>query len=372
MTPIPPDAAAGLRRFVILFEPEAACRERLVTRGVPAEVAAEIAFYLAQATDFAALAEPVAAAFAASGIEAVALPLDARAAWLPLLTGPDRQRTLVWCLTDGFAWYRGSFVSSLAALLDVPQFGSPPAAQHLCQEKFRCLALASALGVRTPPTVLAENGEPLSPLSVLPAAGPLFVKPATLGAKLGIEGDSRAASLEEALALTRRIHARYGDRALIQAYLPGRDVRVSFMDLGDPAEPLGLHAIATGAARGFPTLADSLRMTTLKAAGTAGSLSLSVQDLRHDPALAPAVAKLEQAVRRIARAVPLRDYFSFDFRLGEDGEPWFLEFEVCPAVTIYDFLTYLRDAHGTDLPGALARAAPLAHVRRVVSDGASP
>ena len=60
----------------------------------------------------------------------------------------------------------------------------------------------------------------------------------------------------------------------------------------------------------------------------------------------------------------LRDYLSMDFRLGEDGTPWFLELEVCPAVTIYDFLTYLRDAHGTDLVGALVRAAPLAHARR--------
>ena len=98
------------------------------------------------------------AAFAAIGVEVVCLPLDPPEAWLTLLTGPDRRHTLVWCLTDGFAWYRGSFVSSVAALLDVPQFGSPPAAQHLCQDKFRCLALAQALGVRTPPTVLVEDG----------------------------------------------------------------------------------------------------------------------------------------------------------------------------------------------------------------------
>ena len=44
-----------------------------------------------------------------------------------MLTGCDRRQTLAWCLTDGFAWYRGSFVSSMTALLDVAQFGSPPA-----------------------------------------------------------------------------------------------------------------------------------------------------------------------------------------------------------------------------------------------------
>jgi D-alanine-D-alanine ligase len=351
-----------LRRFVVLSEPEAACRARLTARGMPAEAAEEVAFYLAQATDFAAMADHVAAAFAPSGVEVACRPLDPPEAWLPLLTGPDRRHTLVWCLTDGFAWYRGSFVSSLAALLDVPQFGSPPAAQHLCQDKFRCLAAAQALGVRAPATVLVENGEPLGPVGVLPAGAPLFVKPNTLGAKLGIERDSRAATLDEALALTRRIHARYGDRALVQGYIPGRDVRVSCMDLGGPEPPpLGIYEVETGAGTGFPTLADSRRLTTLKAASSADGLAL--RDLRGDPA----AARLERAVRRIARALGLRDYFSFDFRLDEAGEPWFLEFEVCPAVTIYDFLAYLRDAHGTGLADALARAAPLAHGRRAAA-----
>jgi D-alanine-D-alanine ligase len=355
-----------LRRFVVLFETEAACRARLTARGMPAETAAEVAFYLAQATDFAALAQPVADAFAAMRVEVACLPLDPPSAWLPLLTGPDRRRTLVWCLTDGFAWYRGSFVSSVAALLDVPQFGSPPAAQHLCQDKFRCVALAQALGVRTPATVLVEDGRPLGPPRVLPKGPPLFVKPNTLGGKLGIERDSRAADFDEALALARRIHARYGDRALVQGYVPGRDVRVSCMDLGGPGPPpLGIHEVATGAATDFPTLADSRRLTALKEAGDANGIALSLRDLRGNPA----AGRIEEAARRVARAVGLRDYFSLDFRLDDTGEPWFLEFEVCPAVTIYDFLTYLRETHGTDLPGALARAAPLAHARRVAALG---
>ena len=154
-------------------------------------------------------------------------PLDPPEEWLPLLTGPERRHTLLWSLTDGFARYRGSFVASLAGLLDVPLFGSTPAAYHLCQDKFRCGGLAAALGIRTPPTALVENGAPLSPLSALPTNGPLFVKPNMLGGKLGIEADSLAPDLAAALEVSRRIWERYGDRAVIQAYLPGRDVRVS-------------------------------------------------------------------------------------------------------------------------------------------------
>lgn len=360
MHDVPSDTKLQLRHLAILFETEAACRARLEARGIASPVAAEIAFYLAQATDFAALVEPITSRFAPLGIEVACLPLDPPEAWLSLLGGLERQRTMVWCLTDGFAWYRGSFVSSLAALLDVPQFGSPPATQHLCQDKFRCLALAQALGVPTPATVLVENGEPLTPVDVLPAGTPLFVKPNTLGAKLGIEHDSRAATFAEALAVSRRIHARYGDRALIQSWIPGRDVRVSCMDLGGPGSVMGSYEIRTDAAAGFPTLADSRRMTSLKAAGSTTGLDLRVHRLEEAVA-----GPVERAARHIARAAGLRDYFSFDFRLDAEGRPWFLEFEVCPAVTIYDFLTYLRDVHATDLPGALTRAVPLAFARRL-------
>ena len=219
-------------------------------------MADEIAFYLAQATDFVAVVEPLRACLGAENVELHVAELDDRQAWLPLLTGPECLGTLVWCLTDGFAWYRGSFVSSLAALFDVPQFGSPPSAQHLCQDKLRCLALAQATGLSTPPTVLVEDGEPLSPIEVLADAAELFVKPNTLGAKLGIDGDARVSTLDEGLAASRRIWRRYGDRALLQAYVPGRDVRVSFMDLGSERPPLGIYTVRTSE-RGFSTLEDS-------------------------------------------------------------------------------------------------------------------
>lgn len=344
-----------LRRLLVVLEPEAACRERMLARGYPPGVADEIAFYLAQAGDFAAVVEPLRTRLERDGVELVVAAIDDRDRWLGPMTGPDCDGTLVWCLTDGFAWYRGSLVTSVATLLDLPLLGSPPAAQHMCQDKLRCLALAAAIGIRTPPTVLAENGEALSPVEVLPP-GDLFVKPNTLGAKLGIGGDARVPDLAEALAASRRIWQRYRDRALIQPYLPGRDVRVSFMDVGDEARPLGIQAVRV-AGRGFPTLDDSRRITAMR---EADGCSLQLESL----AQTAAGQRIETAARSLARVAGLRDYWSMDFRLGDDGTPWFLELEVCPAVTIYDFLTYLREAHGLDLPEAVARAAMAAWRRR--------
>jgi D-alanine-D-alanine ligase len=349
-----------LRRLLVLHEPEAAARDRLTAQGADPDIAAEIAFYLAQGTDFAAMIPEIRAALNAAAIELTWAALDDLDRWLPLaLVGPDSS-TLLWSLTDGFAWYRGSHATSLAALLGVPQFGSPPAAQHLCQDKFGCGAIARGLGLNVPPTALAENGQALSPLDALPPTGPYFVKPNTLGAKLGIEADSRAATLPQAIAVTRRLWQRYGDRTVIQPYIPGQDVRVSFMDLGRVPSPLGLQVIRTSSDTGFPTLANSLRMTRLAAAGTVDGLSIQIE-----PLLGPAAATIEAAARHLAHALNLRDYWSMDFRLDPDGRPWFLEFETCPAVTIYDFRTYLRTAYALDLPQALAVTAPLAHARRL-------
>ena len=93
---------------------------------------------------------------------------------------------------------------------------------------------------------------------------------------------------------------------------------------------------------------------------TADGQSLIVESL----AGTPAGQRIETAARHLARVAGLRHYWSMDFRLGEDGTPWFLELEVCPAVTIYDFLTYLREAHGVGLPEAITRAALAAGQRR--------
>ena len=100
---------------------------------------------------------------------------------------PRRAETIVWALTDGVRFYRGSSVPALARLEGFARFGSPSTAAHLAQDKFASLALASAAGLAVPPTLLMEGESEIAALGRWPgAAGPLFVKPNTLGAKIGI------------------------------------------------------------------------------------------------------------------------------------------------------------------------------------------
>ena len=257
-----------LSTVVIAFESEEAARRRLEAFGYAADVAAEIAVYLAQSTDLPLFSGDIAGALGEDGLEAKFVPLDELPARLRDLA-PRREETIVWALTDGMRFYRGSAVPALARLEGFARFGSPATAAHLAQDKFASLALASAAGLAVPPTRLMEGDKEIASLGSQPKAGPLFVKPNTLGAKIGIFADSLCASEEDAFDRARRIWDRYRDRALIQPFVEGDDVRASFIDCGGAfADQIGVERIArnpaseTGGA--FLTMKDNETLSGAK------------------------------------------------------------------------------------------------------------
>jgi D-alanine-D-alanine ligase-like ATP-grasp enzyme len=371
---------ARLDRAIIVYETEAACRDRLSAGGFPPDIAEEIACYLAQATDIEAFAPEIATALAAEGIEAVFVTLDDLLDRLPALA-ERRSSSIVWCQTDGIAYYRGSTVPALARLAGFRSYGSPPQAQHLCQDKFKCGALAATIGIRTPPTALLDGNRIIVGGQLFERSGPFFVKPNTLGAKIGIFADSLCRDSDAARSAARRLAERYRDRALVQPYIAGDDIRVSFIDLGGPmASSLGIARLSkdpkseTGGA--FMTMRDNASLSGSRDTdGTRGAFGdrqevafvPKLTDLRREPASNPATARtvrtIEEATVRLADLFGLSGVFSVDFRVAPNGEAHFLEFETCPAVTIYDFQTYLRDVHGLALGPALARSMRLAFER---------
>ena len=212
------------------------------------------------------------------------------------------------------------------------------------------------------------------------SAGPLFVKPNTLGAKIGIFADSLCRDGLEAKDRARRILERYRDRALIQPFVEGDDVRVSFIDLGGEfADQLGVERIVkdpgSETSGAFLTMKDNETLSGARdTAGGRGGFGLGhaaaftprMVDLRDERSARSrrVVERIVELSARLARLVGLRDLFSIDFRIRTDGEPVFFEFEVSPGVTIYDFQNYLRQRRGVSLGEALARALEIAHARR--------
>ncbi len=378
-------ALAALSTVVIAFETEAEAKARLEAFGYAPEIAGEIAVYLAQSTDLPQFAGEIAEALGAEAIEARFVPLGELPSRLSELA-PRRDATMVWALTDGVRFYRGSAVPALARLEGFARFGSPARAAHLCQDKFASLALASAAGLAVPPTRLMEGEQEVAALGDWPAtAAPLFVKPNTLGAKIGIFADSLCQTRGEAVDRAKRIWSRYRDRALIQPFVEGDDARVSFIDLGgDLASQLGVERVVKDPAsetRGaFLTMKDNETLSGARdTKGARGGFGRDrraafvprMQDLRGDTdeRSREAVRRILEASTKLQRLLGLSDCFSIDFRIDAAGRPVFLEFEICPAVTIYDFQNYLT-RRGVTLGVALAKAMRLAFARRTAMEEA--
>jgi D-alanine-D-alanine ligase-like ATP-grasp enzyme len=342
-----------LPRLILIHEPERACIARLQAGGMAAEHAVEIASYLGQSTDLARRFAEVEAACAARGLRFLPVELDQAA---PVLASADPGCDVVWTLTDGIAYFRGGAAPALARLYGLPTIGSDDTLFALCQDKFRSGAVLAALGLPVPPAGLARGGAWIVPPP--PAPQGWFVKPNRLGAKIGIWSGSHCTDPAAALDLSRRIQAAYGDDAIVQAYVPGRNARASFLDLGGRGDAGDLGLSFVDSSGDFQTMADSIALY-----GEAGAAHRAAGTYR-EPGLVPVAAfqpRADARVRALAAALMqglgLRDVFSIDLRIEPDDTVHLIEFEICPGLPCFDFEGYCRDHWSMTLAEAMASMA---------------
>lgn len=342
-----------MANLLLVYEPEAACRERLVLDGFDPNRALEISSYLAQSTDLALEFDDIEAACRERGIGFRPVELDELADALPSL---DPATTVIWTLTDGIAYFRGGAAPVLARLGGFRTIGADDSLFALCQDKFRAGAVLRALGLPCPPGGLARNGRwMVQPPDSLDG---WFVKPNRLGAKIGIWEDSYCRNLDHALKLSRRVYDAYRDDVIVQPYVAGRNARASFLAVTPAAgmEALGIFFVDSGG--DFQTMADSLALygETGKAAKRSGAYQ--------EPNLIPvsssqptADRKIRNIAARLMERLGLHDVFSIDLRVEEDDTVHLIEFEVCPGLPCFDFRAYCRSQWGLSLAEAVAATA---------------
>ena len=272
------------------------------------------------------------------------------------LSRRSADNTRVWTLTDGIAYFRGGASPALARLNGLTVLGADDSLFALCQDKFRSGAVLSALGLPVPPAGLARDGDWL----VRPPSSTAgwFVKPNRLGAKIGIWPDSRCHDLDQALALSRRVHAAYRDAVVVQPYVPGRNVRASFLAVSPDAGPEALGIFFVDSGGDFQTMDDSMALY-----GETGAAAVAEGRYAEPELVAVGDSQPEAAahIRAIAatlmRALDLRDVFSMDFRVEEDDNVHLIEFEICPGLPCFDFRSYCRSQWGMTLAEAMAQTA---------------
>ncbi|MEV4640225.1 D-alanine--D-alanine ligase [Actinoplanes sp. NPDC049548] len=228
---------------------------------------------------------------------------------------------------------------SLRGVLDlcgVPYVGCTAAASRLAWDKPSAKSMLRENGIRTPDWVALPHDRfsELGAVAVLDRIAdrlglPLMVKPAQGGSGLGAGVVPEAAALPAAMVSC----FAYDSTALVERYVPGMDVAVSVIDLGEG--PVPLPAVEIVPSNGVYDYA---------ARYTAGLTTW------HTPArLTPPVAESVAATALAAHeALGLRDLSRVDLIVDADGVPHVLEVNVSPGMTETSLLPLAVQAAGLD------------------------
>ncbi len=243
---------------------------------------------------------------------------------------------------------------SLRGVLDlcgVPYVGADARAARLAWDKPSAKTVLREHGIPTPDWVALPH-ERFSELGAEAVLGrivdrlgmPLMVKPAQGGSGLGAAVVRERAGLPAAMVGC----FAYDSTALIERFVPGVDVAVSVLDLGDG--PRALPAVE---------IVPNSGVYDYAARYTPGMTTW------HTPArLESALADRVAAVALDAhRALGLRDLSRVDLIVDEAGEPHVLEVTVAPGMTETSLLPMAVRAAGLDLGEVFARLVTLAAER---------
>ena len=216
---------------------------------------------------------------------------------------------LVFSIAEGLKGRsREAQVPALCELFDQPYLFSDPLTMTACLDKAVAKRLVRDAGVKTSNFAVAERADAVADWTEFPA----FVKPLAEGTGKGCEAASLVHIKAELQDAVTRVIGRYGQSALIERYLPGREFTVGIVGNGQDARVLGVCAIL------------------LKPNAEANVYSLHNKELCEElVTYAPAddgEARLagERALAAYG-ALECRDAARIDFRSDEKGEPYFLE-----------------------------------------------
>ncbi len=207
--------------------------------------------------------------------------------------------------------------------------GSGSWCQLLALDKWQSKCALRAAGVAVPKGVVAPPGR-ITPRT-LAMTPPVIVKPLCADASEGIDEASVIidADPDALCACIRQIHDRFGQPALVERYVDGREFNVSVVERDGVLRALPLAEIDFSA---FP--AGKPRIVDYRAKWIEDSFEFGntprrfPADVDEDTALGIRTAALAAWT-----AMGCRDYARIDMRLGRDGVPYVIEVNPNPDIS---------------------------------------
>ena len=253
-------------------------------------------------------------------------------------------------------------MSAALQLIPIPFTGSDALTLGLALHKDKAKALLRQRGIPTPDWWVLEEGATPHHLDV---PFPLIVKPVREDGSLGISFDSVVNDPSELSSAVRRVW-RLNQPALVESYIAGREVMVSFLG-NAPRIVLPLREIEFGPAfAGRPRIVSYLAKWIPSAPECQDSPSVAC-GLPRDT-----TRRVIEAALRTCEALGCRDYGRVDIRLTSDGVPHVID--VNPNCDLHPEAGFARAAAdaGLTYQSLVSRIAEVAldRTRRAATDPA--
>ena len=242
-------------------------------------------------------------------------------------------------------------VVSLLELLKVSYTGCNPRGMIISRGKALSKKLLAYHRIRVPDFAVFPIGRKVkrSPRLVFP----LIVKSLIEHASVGIAQASVVDSDEKLAERVRFIHERVGTDAIAEQFIEGRELYVSVIGNERLAAYPAWELVAEKRADDAPLIATAKVKHDIEYQARHG-IDIRAADLAPEQA-----AKLAHVAKRIYKILELTGYARIDFRLGADGQFYFLEANPNPEIAEREEFASAAKAAGVSYPKLLQRIVSL-------------
>ena len=224
-----------------------------------------------------------------------------------------------------FGASRESQIPAILEMLRIPYLGSDPLTLAICLDKSRAKEILSYHGIPTPRFLVVRNE---NQLDTLRAPVPAVVKPLHEGSSKGIFNSSLVMTGEQLLKEVSAVLSVYGQPALVEEFLPGREFTVGILGNGNTARALPIVELK------FDSLPPGVnRIYSYEAKWIWDRAEDPLEIFQCPAALDPALEERISAFCLDAyRVLACRDWARIDVRLDAAGVPHILELNPLPGI----------------------------------------
>jgi len=159
---------------------------------------------------------------------------------------------------------------------------------------------------------------------------------------------------KNAINIATSLYKEYGSPILIQEFIDGKDIRISYLDIENKDIPIynRINDIDNKLGIYYVTKInkDGENIEFLTETSTEVTEYFKAIDNKK------LIEQITIYVKKLVVYLRVEDYFSVDLKLSEDGQLFFIEINTAPFIVSERFRRYVKDIYGESLDKAILKS----------------